>query len=375
MRLPCISAVLAVSLTALSPDAWAGMTQLGEFDGYVALGVVNYLGDAPSNYPDKFQPPVGNPPTQASAFREIRFTLGKTQDVRLDLAWMETTDTISSAVGQRAAEVNHVYDFSLRDANNQIVPAAPGPAYFSGTTLVKSNYGAITQLAEVQPPPPYSPVYDTFYRTTERSQAQVYRALPPGSYSVTVYLDNTIGVRPPNAKVGLYTGPAEGFAAYQVAVGRADFGPPAIPPGDPNPSGITPSATGVPVILPPPPPPPPPTQPVCPVTLSMASTRIAGFFSGVMTVGNPEASTQTGWTVNGVFGNSALVYGAKNAKVTQKAGLKSFKATPVTASATLPPGETRVVVTFNAFSGTKDLPVTGLTLTVGGKTCTAVPAP
>lgn len=62
------------------------MSQQGPFDGSVALRVGYDTSDAPSNYPDKFQPPVGNLPSQFSAFRAIRFTLEKTQDLRLDLA-------------------------------------------------------------------------------------------------------------------------------------------------------------------------------------------------------------------------------------------------------------------------------------------------
>lgn len=372
MRFSHVGAALAVSLTTLSPSAWAGMKQLGLFDGYAALEARSYSDDEPSSYPDKFQPPVGNPPSQVSAFREIRFTLGKTQDLRLDLTWMDTTDTSSNAVGLRAAEVNVVHDFSLRDANNQVVPAAPGVAYFNGTKLVKSNYGTIVVPTET-PDFNSGQFFYTAYRDTERSRAQVYKALPPGSYSVTVYLDNVGGVRPANAKVGLYTGPAGSFEAYQIAVGRGDFGPPAIPVGALNPSGITPSDTAVPPPPPPPPPPPLPPEPVCPVALDVFEGRL-GFFTASGTVYNPNVASATGWTVSGTLAKPALLYAGKNAKVSQKTGLKAFTVTPLAANTTLP-GKGETTFTFSGYRGIDPVTITGLTLSAGGVTCRAVPAP
>ncbi|WP_422188715.1 hypothetical protein [Aquabacterium sp.] len=145
---------------------------------------------------------------------------------------------------------------------------------------------------------------DNACRTTERSQAQVYKALPPVNHSVTVYLDNVAGggVLPPSALTTR-------SCRHHAQPHWGSRGP------------------------------------------------------------DSPAAAQTGRTVNGTFGNSALVYGAKNAKVSQKADLKTFTVTPVTpvaAGATLDPaGGYRQLVTFNAFSGTRELPVTALTLTVG----------
>lgn len=127
MRFPSLAPVLVVAFAALSPHASAGMKPLGVFEGDQVVPIhCSDPTDAPSPYPNQAQPPVGNLPTVYSAHREIKFTRGQAQDLRLDLAWLEATDTVFSATGSSICEVNRLNDCFLRDADGRIVAPALG---------------------------------------------------------------------------------------------------------------------------------------------------------------------------------------------------------------------------------------------------------
>jgi hypothetical protein len=263
-----------------------------------------------------------------------------------------------------------VVNFALRSANGTVLAATPGPTYFHASKTVPSFYGTI-QVPRTTPDPNTGMMYTLSYRETQQSQAQLYKSLPAGDYTVTVYVQRLVNGagypgKTPHAEVGLYTGPATDFVTYQDALAAPiALGASTAVAGDLTASGITTTTDAN---------TDPNTDPkptVCPVSYTVTTTK-ALTFNATVKVSNPGSSAETGWTVNGSFGSATLLYSVKNAKLTQKSGYKSFTAAPVTANATLAAGGS---TTFT-FSGTKGsaLPVlTGLTLTAGGKTCTAVP--
>jgi hypothetical protein len=357
MRFVSCSAAVAASLFLLSPTAQA-VTQLGNFTGWQVFGV---SGDTDTSaYPD-----ITYQVSTYSGFKVIKFTLAQPLDLRLDLAWLDTTGLVSGSVGMSGTEIDAIVDFSLRAANGSIVAPTPGPTYFHASKLVVSNYGTIP-VPGTTPGLPNS----LAYKTQEQSTAQLYKALPAGDYTVTAlvsrqsYAGTSIPGLYPKAEVGLYTGPATDFATYQTALAAPiNLGASTVVAGDLTASGIT-TTTG-------PNPPPNPVPTPCPVVYTVTSSKSLTFNASV-TVSNPGSTPETGWTVNGSFSSAALLYSPKNAKLSQKAGYKTFTATPVAANTTIAAGGS-TTFTFSGSKGSALPTLTGLTLSAGGKTCTAVP--
>lgn len=374
MRFVSCSAALAASLFWLSPVAQA-VTNLGNLAGYKVQAVG---GDTDTGaFPDltaiagnSFQgqpittignsPRPGNNGNYVDKFSVITFTLTQTSNVRIDLAWRDLSGYAASAMGQLFTEVDKVVDFSLRDASGAVLPSGAGATYFHAVNLVPDPYGVITI-----PPAPYKgSTVTTAGRQAQMSQAKLFTSLPPGNYTLTAYgrlMDGGFGtggggVDKPKLEVGVITAPATDFVAYQAALvaplGLGD----AVVPNDPN-------AAWAPAV----------TASVCPVSYKVTSSKSFTFDASVSLSNATSSTLSAGWTVNGSFDKATLVYITKNAKLVQKTGLKSFTATPLAANAALAAGGT----TSFTFSGSKGsvLPtLTSLTLTAGGKTCTAVPA-
>jgi hypothetical protein len=356
MRLISCSAAVAATLWMMTPTAQA-VTNLGVFTGWTVFGV---SGDTDlSAYPD-----IRATVAQSDGFKVIKFKLPQPLDLRLDLAWLQATDTLGNSVGMNIREDDRILNFALRAADGSVLTPTPGPTYFSATTLVPSYYGTI-QVPRTTPDPATGLMYTLNYKTTQQSTAQLYKALPAGDYTVTVLVERLGSAYPPRAEVGLYTGPATDFATYQNALAAPiNLGASSVVAGDLNASGIT-TTTG----------PNPPHPVVGPCPLFVANTAITnGRFDVAVTVSNPDTAPLTGWTVNGTYNTATVLYAAKNAKVSQKLlNLKTFTATPLAANATIPAGGS-TSFTFSGSKGT-NLPVlNALSLTYGGKTCSLIPA-
>tara|TARA_B110001454_G_scaffold39484_1_gene38870 strand:+ start:549 stop:1376 length:828 start_codon:yes stop_codon:yes gene_type:complete len=223
-------------ITAIAGNSFQGQT-------ITTIGKSPITPNSSCNYPDKFS--------------VITFTLTQASNVRIDLAWPETTGFAASAAGQSLTEVIKVVDFSLRDAAGAAMPHAFGATYFNKDTLVPELfYGQI-------PIPPTVTGGVTVYsasRKAQKAQAKLFTNLPPGSYTLTAYgrlvdgffgcAGNTLYTKP-NLQVGLITGAAASFPAYQSAlVAPLGLGDAEVP-NDPDAAWR---------VAPPPPPPPPPLR-------------------------------------------------------------------------------------------------------------------
>lgn len=105
----------------------------------------------------------------------------------------------------------------------------------------------------------------------------------------------------------------------------------------------------------------------CPLSLDVVASR-PGSFDAVVTIANPGNTPVSGWSVQWSYKPSTILLQVRNAQLTQPA-LRNFKAGPVPGSKAIPPNGS---VSFG-FTGTKisGVPVpSGLTLTVGGQSCT-----